>query len=227
MSVSILPKICRGVTINVTVACCVALSSIYSAQAANMVVNDSFDSENGGNRSLNYFDLRNWNVTQGSVNLLGSKAANLFPDNVLFLYLHGSSADTSTIESKTAFNLKAGDTIELQFDLGGSKRGKSGSINVSLGDLFNETIDTSKLDPTQPFTTFIRTITVTSDTLANLKFEYLGDGGIGLFLDNIKLGINPIEIPPIVAVYEPTMLWGMAVALSFGIACQRKSSKKA
>jgi hypothetical protein len=56
MSVSILPKICRGVTINVTVACCVALSSIYSAQAANMVVNDSFDSENGGNRSLNYFD---------------------------------------------------------------------------------------------------------------------------------------------------------------------------
>ncbi|WP_375480116.1 PEP-CTERM sorting domain-containing protein [uncultured Nostoc sp.] len=92
-------------------------------------------------------------------------------------------------------------------------------MDVSLGNLFNETIT---LPSTANFTTFTRNITVTSATTAKLAFDGFGGDNIGLLLDDVKF-TKTTSVP------EPTNIIGVIAfgAFSATSLCKRKQLQKA
>jgi hypothetical protein len=148
---------------------------------------DDFNSENGGNYKLNYNNLTNWNVTDGTVDLIGVGSPwNWFPAHGLYLDMDGSTGDAGKISIKTAFNLAPG-TYTLSFDLAGNQRdGRSEEVEVlmDLGNLVNEKYSLGRYDP---FTTFSETFTVTTAGSYDLSFEGAGGDNIGMLLDNVRV----------------------------------------
>jgi hypothetical protein len=186
------------------------MAASQSATAATLL-EDNFNAENGGSGTLNYFGLANWDVTEGSVDLIGNGFFDFIPPNQLYLDLDGTTGNAGKIESKTTFSFNPGEIIELEFDLAGSQRGDTNSVTVSLGSLFS---DVFTLDSSDPFTTFTRSITVGAATSAKLIFDHQGGDNIGLLLDNVKLSINR-DTPP-TSVPEPTSVLGLLAIGALG-----------
>lgn len=192
----------------------VGLFTSSSAKAA-VLIQDNFDVETLG---LNYNSFANWNVTDGTVDLIGNGGVfDLIPGNGRYVDLDGSTANSGILASKTAFNFNAGDVVNLVFDLAGDQRNNGlNSVTVTLGSLFNETFT---LPSNQGFTTFTRTINVTSATTANLAFAGAGGDNIGLLLDDVILeSTAPTSVP------EPASMLGLLAfgALGIGSLSQRQ-----
>jgi len=153
------------------------------AEPSSVLLDDNFDSENEGFGSLNYFGLRNWNVTAGSVDLIGNGFADSLPGNGLYLDLDGTTSQAGTIESKTTFTLVPG-TYRLEFSLAGSQLGDLNRVDVRLGDVYTETF-TPPSDA--PFTLIRRDIIVTTATSGKLVFQSFGGDNMGYLLDNVRL----------------------------------------
>ena len=182
-----------------------AVASASPASAAVVLVQDGFDSENGGTAALNYSGFANWNVTDGTVDLIGNGSSDVLPGNGLYVDLDGSAVDAGTIESKTAFALDPG-LYELKFDLAGSQRGDTNTVTVRLGVVY---VESFTLASSEPFTTITRTVAVASPTTATLSFEHEGFDFVGLLLDDVRLSLTTTAVPGIDQ-------WGM-VAIYFGI----------
>ena len=213
-----------GVTlISLSALAALEIATSQSAKAASLL-DDNFNAENGGAGTLNYFGLANWDVTEGSVDLIGNSFFDFFPPNKLYLDLDGSTSNAGRIESKTTFSFNQGEIVELKFDLAGSQRGGTNSVNVSLGSLFSEVFT---LDSSDPFTTITRSFTVASTTSAELIFDHQGADNIGLLLDNVKLSIN--RDTPSTSVPEPTSALGILAvgALGGGSWFKRRGQQKA
>ncbi|MBD2486756.1 PEP-CTERM sorting domain-containing protein [Aulosira sp. FACHB-615] len=179
-----------GLTLTTITA--IGMATSHTANAATLL-SDNFNSENGGVGSLNYNAFTNWNVSGGSVDLIGNGSFDLFPGNGLYLDTDGSTSNAGRITSKTAFTFNPGDLVDISFDLGGaSRRGETNSVIVSLGSLFNETFT---LPANEALTTIRRRINVATLTTANLAFEGVGGDNVGLILDNITLSRTPTSIP--------------------------------
>src|SRR5207249_4179722 len=133
--------------------------------------------------SSNFTAFGNWNVTDGSVDLIGPGYYDPLPGNGLYLDLDGSTGNAGRLESRTTFELEPG-TYELKFNLAGSHRGDTNSVAVSLGSLFTETFTRNSNDP---FATITRIISVPALSSAKLIFDHQGSDNIGLLLDNVKL----------------------------------------
>ena len=161
------------------------------ASASIVMFSDNFNSESLG---LNYVGFANWNVTDGSVDLIGSpNFYDLFPGNGRYVDLDGSTGNAGKITTKTSFTFAPG-IYELQFSLGGNQRTDATDTvyaKIGIGSLFDETFVLSK---TSPLTQYTRYITVSSLTNANLSFENTGNDNMGAILDNVKL-INTIPEP--------------------------------
>ena len=109
-----------------------------SAQADTILLEDTFNTENGGVGALNYATLAHWNITNGSVDLIGNGYYDFYPGNGLYLDLDGSTGNAATLESKSIFSLAAG-TYELRFDLGNSPGQANPNIaEVRIGTVFSE-----------------------------------------------------------------------------------------
>ena len=147
------------------------------------MLEDNFDSENGGAAFTNYSGFTNWDVTDGTVDLIGNGFADFLPGNGLYLDLDGSSANAGTLASKTTFTLDPGE-YRLQLDLAGSQVGGSNTVAVGLGDVYSESFT---LPDTAPFATIIRNISVLTSTSCKLLFEHAGGDNIGLLLDHVTL----------------------------------------
>ncbi|MEH2326155.1 MAG: calcium-binding protein [Nostoc sp.] len=154
---------------------------------SSLLLSDNFNTENNGVGVLNYFNLANWNVARGSVDLLGNGSYDFLPSNGLYLDLDGSTFSAGKLESKTTFNFNAGDKVTLKFSLAGSQRGDINSVTVSLGSIFTETFT---LNSSQPFTEFTRSFIISSPGSGKLVFDHAGNDNIGLLLDNVKLSKN-------------------------------------
>ncbi|BCL37075.1 PEP-CTERM sorting domain-containing protein [Nostoc sp. MS1] len=182
----------------------VGVATSSSAKAA-VLLQDNFDTES---LQLNYNAFANWNVTDGTVDLIGNPGFfDLQPGNGRYVDLDGSTANAGILSSKTSFAFNAGDVVNLTFQLAGNQRVNfADSVTVSLGSLFNETFT---LPFSQGFTTFTRTFTVASATTANLAFAGAGGDNIGLLLDNVSLTstTNSTSVP------EPASMLGL---LMFG-----------
>lgn len=134
----------------------------------------------------NYTGLPNWNVTRGSVDLFGNGFNDFLPGNGLYLDLDGSTNAAARLESKATFDLTPG-TYQLQFNIGGSQRGDSNTVTVSLGTAFSEAFTFTSATPR---TTVTRTITVAAGQSAKLVFDHTGGDNSGLLLTSVKLTRN-------------------------------------
>ena len=148
-----------------------------------VLLDDTFDSEHGGEGQLNYSQFANWDVTEGTVDLIGHGFYDFFPDYGLYLDLDGSTSNAGRLESKTHFSLESGE-YRLEFALAGSPTSGPNTVTVSLGDLYSEDFT---LGVKEPFRTIARTIRVPTPTGAKLTFDHSGGDNQGLLLDEVKL----------------------------------------
>jgi MYXO-CTERM domain-containing protein len=163
-----------------------ALLLCLNAQASVTLLNDDFNGENGGSGVLNYTTWANWDVTAGAVDLIGNGFYDFYPGNGLYVDLDGSTSAAGTMKSSSSFGLVAGQTYQLQFDLGGSTRGDTNTVHVSLGTAYTEDFTMASADP---LTTITRSLTigVPDAGLSWLQFKHDGGDNYGLILDNVKL----------------------------------------
>jgi hypothetical protein len=134
--------------------------------------------------ALNFAGFRDFDVTRGTVDLIGNGFFATFPGHGFVVDLDGSTSSAGKLESKTTFNLQPGD-YQLSFDLAGPSQTSPNTVAVSLGNVFSETFSRNINDP---FLTFTRTIHVASATSGKLIFDHSGPGdNFGLLLDNVKL----------------------------------------
>lgn len=168
-----------------------AANGIPQAFARTVLLQDTFDTENNGSGQLNA-NFTNWDVTDGTVDLIGNNFFDLYPGNGLYVDLDGSTGNAGRMESKTTFLLSPG-TCDLSFELGGSQRGDTNTVDVSLGILYSESFT---LDSIDPLTLFTRTIAVSSAASAELVFDHAGGDNFGLILDDVTLICTEEVIPP-------------------------------
>ncbi len=176
---------------NESVVLTLANGSGYKVGNSNnsfVLLSDNFNAENNGVGSYNYSSLANWNVVDGTVDLIGTGfEQDLLPNNGLYLDLDGTSNNGGRIESKSTFSFNAGDQITLSFYLAGSQRGDSNSVTVSLGNLFSETFTRNS---SEPLTKITRSFTASNQVNSKLVFDHLGGDNLGLLLDNVELVSN-------------------------------------
>jgi hypothetical protein len=160
-----------------------SLTTPAAAEPSTVLLEDNFDIENGGSGTLNFFGFTNWDVTAGSVDLIGNGFSDFLPGNGLYVDLDGTTSAAGTLESKKTFTLIPA-TYRLEFSLAGSQLGGFNPVIVRLGDVYEETFVP---DNNAPFTTITRDITVSTQTTAKIVFQHLGSDNIGTLLDNVRL----------------------------------------
>lgn len=205
-----------GIVLTALTAIGFATTNSVSAASVTTLLQDDFNQENNGVANLatlNYTQFSNWNVINGSVDLIGNGYFDFLPGNGLYVDLDGSTFKAGTLQSKTTFNFQAGDTVNLSFQLAGNQRNNViDPVTVSLGSLFSETF---LLPEFQGFTTYTRSFSVASATSARLNFQETGADNIGLLLDNVTLTKS---------VPEPGSIMGILGFGAFGLTslCKRK-----
>lgn len=197
--------------IALTGAAAISLSFAGTAQAGVLFF-DNFDNEY---LKTNYDDFENWDVSEGTVDLIGEdNFFDFLPGNGRYVDMDGSTNDAGKITTKNLFTFESGKTYQLMFDMAGSQRAESPEdsvvLEVGLGTLLSRTIT---LDSNEPFMTYTETF-VGDGTSANLSFEGIGNDKRGLLLDNVKL----------TAVPEPASMLGLLAvgAVAAGGVIKRK-----
>jgi hypothetical protein len=149
---------------------------------------DNFNAENGGVGALNYYNFSNWTVTDapvGAVDLIGNGSFDFLPGNGLYVDLDGSKSKAGIFTTKISFTFENGTNYQLSFDLAGSHRGSTETVNITLGSLVN---DSKTLLAGDPFTNFTYLFTGDGSTAA-LSFLNLGGDQVGALLDNVNLDV--------------------------------------
>ena len=198
-----------------TLLFCTTLGS--PAKADTVLFQDNFNAENGGSGALNYTGFSGWKIDRGTVDLIGNGFFDFYPGNGLYVDLDGSTSAAGKMETKTGFDLFAADTYQLDFDLGGSTRGDTNSVAVSLDGMYGELFVLPSAAPLTHYTRIINPFGNTSG--ATLTFDHAGGDNLGLILDNVKLtkldNSKPNDCPPVTP--EPascaTMLFGGGIPL--------------
>ncbi|MFA4933001.1 MAG: PEP-CTERM sorting domain-containing protein [Candidatus Omnitrophota bacterium] len=164
----------------------------HGAANANIIFFDTFNSEHGGianSSTLNYNSFANWNITDGTVDLIGNGYFDLFPGNGLYVDLDGSTGNAGLMSLKNPIFFNPG-TYELSFFLGGNQRGYPDDSVVIRSNVNNYT-QTFTISSAMPLTLFKQSFTITSPLNASLSFENLGGDNVGAILDNVKISAIP------------------------------------
>ena len=165
-----------------------AKNAAASAKVVRVIFEDDFNTEGGGHGLLNYRGFKNWEVTEGEVDLLGHGFWDYFPDHGLFIDMDGTQrpkeqARAGTLRAKKWFSLSPG-TYRLSFDVAGNPHTGPNTLSVSMGELFSEDICVKK---NAPFVTVMRLINVRSATRVRLEFRHHGGDWDGMIMDNVRL----------------------------------------
>jgi len=183
-------------------------------QAAT-IFSDNFNGENGGAGALNYNGFSQWNVSGGAVDLIGNSFFDFYPGNGLYVDLDGTMFQSGQFSSIPI--ALTGGTYMLQFSLGGSQRGDTNTVQVSLGSFYTESFT---LGSSAALTVITRFITVGGPASASLTFQNAGGDNIGLILDDVNLSTTEIRNVP-----ETASLTLLAMGLA-GIGMLRPRSFK-
>jgi hypothetical protein len=169
-------------------AAIVALLGMSStSMAVGVLLHDEFDSENSGSTGLSYTSFTNWDVTDGTVDIVANGYLGISGDGS-FVDLDGSSFDAGVLSSKTEFSFDAGTPYRISFLLGGSQRGDTNTVQFSVASVS----DTITLASGDPYQLFAYEWTPAVDTQSKIVFENINsDDNLGLFLDDVKLEVIP------------------------------------
>ena len=198
-------------TLAKTLALATSALLLSTAAQAAVLFSDNF---NGEAQGLNYTSFAKFNVSAGSVDLIGPGFYDFYPGHGNYVDLDGSTGGQNPaggITTKTSFG--AG-SYTLTFALGGSTRGDANTVEVKLGSFIQDITLTSGAGLTSQSFTF-------STTGGALSFTNLGNSdNLGLILDNVQVSG---------AVPEPAT-WAM-MALGFlglgGLAMRRRRAAAA
>lgn len=171
---------------------CSAAALLSAGQAgAAVLLSDNFDAEAQG---LNYTGFANWNVTAGSVDVIGTGFFDLYPGHGNYVDLAGSTGTGGTLTSKQSYSIAPGQSLGLTFDLGGSARGTNDVVTVSLA---GTTLATLNMLSSDPLTQHSLSLTNNTGSLLSgfLSFRNLTGGTQGAILDNVILSSSGGQIP--------------------------------
>ena len=132
--------------------------------------------------------------------------------------LDGSTGNAGLLGTKASF---AAGTYTLNFLLGGSTRGDTNTVRVSLGDYFQDITLASNAGLTN------QSLTFTTTTEGNLSFENFGGDNVGLILDNITVDA---AAPTQTAAVPELSTWAMMILGFAGVgfmAYRRRNSNSA
>ncbi len=146
---------------------------------------DDFNTENSSRGILNYSGYKNWDVIDGSTDLIGNGFWDSSPQNGLHVDLDGTSMKGGTLVSKSAFDLLTG-RYRLQFDLSGNPFSTTGPNIVEAGMQGVKTVQfsTTKKDS---FRTVFIDMEIRHPTQSKVIFRDQGRDNQGSFIDNVKL----------------------------------------
>ena len=149
---------------------------------------DDFSQE-GNSTVLNYNAFLNWNVTDGTVDLL-TPVNGFVPDNLSstnYVDLDGSTGNAGRLETKDSFFLEAGAQYRLSFALAGNNRNAAAEL-VTVQVLNGGVLFANAYARTQN-QGFSNETAVFLGTGTNVKivFDHAGGDNIGLLLDFVRL----------------------------------------
>lgn len=169
----------------------VALSMSTAASAATIIFSDDFDSETLKNNG----SLSNWNVSNGTIDVIGVGGPfDLYLGNGRYVDMDGSTRNAGRIETKSAFELIAGQTYELTFMYGRNTRGNNVDPTETLNFGFGSWSDTLNI-PSGAIASFLtRTVLFSFQTnvIGSIFFEDLGADNQGVVIDNVSLSAVPL-----------------------------------
>ncbi len=184
-----------------------ALGIVTSADAAPVFF-DNFNSENGAFGALNYTGFTKWNVSQGTVDLIGNGFFDFYPGNGLYVDMDGSTSQNGGLTTKQTF---PPGNYTLSYNLAGSARGDVNTVEVKFGSL-DRVITLASNAPFSPPFTDIATISdpggdhlsfTQIDSCSNQPPSALCHGGdnVGLILDNVQVDLSPVPEPASLALF--------------------------
>ncbi|MHB1219760.1 MAG: beta strand repeat-containing protein, partial [Alphaproteobacteria bacterium] len=175
----------NGDTATTTASVNVAVNAVADAPTLSVgnsvVFNDDFDAENGGTGELNHFDFANWDVSAGSVDLIGNGYFDAFPGNGLYVDMAGTTSQYGGLTTNVTF---APGTYVIHLDLAGSiYAGIPGGVSISFGG-YSENIVLNGLETAS----IDRTITLTEPAqLMIVDLGLSGNGNIGATLLGVSI----------------------------------------
>jgi hypothetical protein len=186
--------------------------ALASAAQAGTVFSDNFNGENNGTGALNYNRFAQWNVSPGTVDLIGNGFFDFQPGNGLYVDLDGSTRNAGLMTSD-AFTLVAGQKYQLSFRIAGNRRNagdESVAINIAIGHLADNFI----IGQNEAFSTKTYTFTASNtDTNARITFQNGGGDNMGALLDDVNL----------VTIVPTPMAAGMTL-VGLGLVARRRRS---
>lgn len=154
---------------------------------AAQIFTDDIDAENGGIGQQNYEAWANWNVVEGCVDLHGPGSINPLSGIGVYIDMDGSCANAGTMETKTAFDMAAGE-YTLEFLMAGNNQEVGiDTLDVSVGSVMSERII---LDWQVPLTLRSFDFTVGTATSGHIRMEHSGTDDNGILIDAVRLRRN-------------------------------------
>ncbi len=200
----------RVLSVRIFALAAASLASFAAAHpaSAQVLLSDTFDSENGGAGTFNYTGFAHFDAS--NVDLIGGGFFDTIPGNGLYVDLSGNS--NGSLTSKTNYTLTPG-SYELRFDLGNPDRGgydvAANSTTVTLGSVYSQTF---QLPVADSFTTFTEDFTVSSATTGYLSFAENNPTPTGDYLDNVSLTQTSAPVPEA----STTVSFGLLFTLGLG-----------
>lgn len=190
---------------------------------------DYFFSDNAGQPQDNLNAFVQWNVTGGSVDLVGGNVPGAIgapPNDPAGRYvdLGGSTGAPGRFETRLAFPVTANTTYNFTFDY----RSTGGDANAAQAFVGDQTFSVARTDPTfarfsQDFT-FSDAYIASSGGLARVVFQ-----GDPLDTDNSGIGIDGVLFSQVIAAVPEPSSWTLMIG-GFGLvggALRRRAPTKA
>jgi hypothetical protein len=156
------------------------------SQAATPVFFDDFDSYAMAQFNWSPPAASGWTVSGGTIDLVGIGGAfDLIPGNGGYVDLDGSTRQSGLLSANVS--LLGGVMYTLSFDLAGSHRGSSETVNVTFGS----TAQSLSLASADPFSS--HSLSFTPATAGSYSFGYqnLAGDNVGILLDNVSITAVP------------------------------------
>lgn len=171
---------------------------------AFVVFIDNFEAYTPALNQTNFLGV--WTVSNGTVDVVQNFAG--IPTNTIDL--DGSSGDAGVFTSALQ-SLIAG-TYDLTYQLAGSQRGDTNTVNVSMSGIVGATASHT-LASSVGLTSFTLTFAIGGATNSSIVFDHLGGDNVGLLLDNVVLERRAATPPGVPDGGTTVSLLGGALAL--------------